>query len=397
MSHRLLFYFEDTLIGDINKIAKNRHLEETLKSEATSQTADTFTFSVNWKLFQRFIESKVEGEAKDFLKVGKTRIVLETTKENKYVRFAGWLAARPARSGAGANQELSLTFYEYFARLAGDLVCDASNPLDPYVRVEKAADLWVKDFIDQFIDHAEAAGETLNWDYGTVNTLALKEKTYKDFQTIAKAFCDAMNNVTGAGKFDIVFRTDPEDYTHQYIDILKPRGSVKPVTIRFPADGVYKLWASDFSIEETNDYASAVLVAGNGQVGDVSEGEQTANLGTAEDTDFAQEYCYWRTYITRSDLESQNAVDSAATTELAARAFNKETPDIRLIGRPIEWGNAENQNNGLALGDTFYFSEETDDLDNNSGYYRIIGISTDWDDNGVETVRPKLIPVEVTP
>lgn len=387
--NRLLFYFGDTLIGDINKIAKNRHLEETLKSEASSPSADTFTFSINWKLFQNFIESKIEGTAASFLKVGKTRIIFET---NGYVRFAGFLAARPARSGVGATQELQLTFYEYFARLSGDLVCDASNPTDPYVRFEEAAHLYVKDLIDLFISHAEAAGETINWDYGVVDTLAQKDKTYKDFQTIAKALCDAMDNVTGAGKFDVVFRTDPEDYTHQLIDILKPRGTYKNIIIRFPADGVYKLWASDFSVEETNDYASHVLVAGNGQVGDVEEGEQTAAIGTAADTDFAQEYCYWRQYVTRSDLESQDAVNSAAQTELAYRAFNKETPNIKLVGRPIEWGNAGNLNNGLALGDIFFFSEETADLDDNSGYYRIIGLTTDWDDNGVTTVQPRLLP-----
>lgn len=394
MSNRLLFYFGDTLLGDINKFAKNRHLEETLKSEASSPSADTFTFSINWKLFQNFIDSKTEGVPASFLKVGKTRIVFET---DGYVRFAGFLASRPARSGVGATQELELTFYEYFARLSGDLVCDASNPTDPYVRFEEPAHLYVQDLVNLFITHAEEAGETINWDFGTVDTLAQKDKTYKDFQTIAKALCDAMNNVTGAGKFDVVFRTDPEDYTHQYIDILKPRGQKKNITIRFPADGVYKLWASDFSVEETNDYASHIIVAGNGQVGDVSEGEQTANIGTAEDTDFAQEYCYWRQYVTRSDLESQDAVDSAAETELASRSFGKETPNIQLVGRPIEWGNAEDSNNGLALGDTFFFSEETADLSDNSGWYRIIVLSTDWDDNGVATVKPTLLPAPEEP
>lgn len=385
--NKLLLYFDDTLIGDINKYAKNRQLDQTLKSEASSPTADTFTFSINWKQFQRFIEKKVEGEAREYLKVGKTRVVFET---NGYVRFAGWLASRPARSGTGSTQQLDMKFYEYFARLAGDLVCDSANPNDPYVRVEKAAHLWVQDFIDLFIQHASDAGETIRWDYNQVDALALKEMTYKDFQTIAKALCDAMNNVTGAGKFDIVFRTDPSDYTHQLIDILKPRGAKKNITIRYPADGVYKKWASDFSVAETNNYASAVLVAGNGQVGSVDEGEQTANLGTAEDTDFAQEYCYYRQYITRSDLESQNAVDGAAATELADRAFGKETPQIVLVGRPIEWGNASNYDNGLDLGDTFYFKETTDDLDDNSGWYRIIKLHTSWDDNGVETVTPTL-------
>lgn len=392
MTNQLLFYNGDTLLGDINKYAKNRQLSEKLKSETSSQTADTFTFSINWALFKRFIAKRFNDEPSAFLHVGKARIVFVT---NGYVRFAGWLAARPARSGVGANQELQLTFYEYFARLSGDLVCSSTNPLDPYVRFQnRPAHLYAKDLIDLFIDHAYDAGEVINWSYGTVHTLGNKTRTYEDFQTIAKALCDSMDNVTGAGKFDVVFRTDPDDYTHQIIDILKPRGAKKNIIIRYPGDGVYKLWASDFSVQETNDYASSMLVAGNGQVGSVTDGSQTANLGTAENPVFVEDYCYYRRYVTRSDLESQDAVNAAATTELSNRAFNIETPDIQCTGLPIEWGNAGNYNNGLALGDTFYFSEETDDLNDNSGWYRIIGIEQSWDDNGVDTVQPKLLRVE---
>ncbi len=389
MANKLLFYIGDTLIGDINYIAKNRHLHETLKSEASSPTADTFSFSVNWTLFQRFVGIYTDDNPSSLLKVGKTRIVFET---DGFVRFAGWLASKPARSGAGSAQELTLTFYEYFARLSGDLVCSSLNPNDPYVAfTDRPAHLYVQDLIDLFKAHALDAGEVLNWSYGTVDTLAKKTKVYEDFQTISKALCDAMNNVTGAGKFDVVFRTDTSDYTHQIIDILKPRGTKKNIIIKYPGDGIYKLWASDFSVQETNDFASHILVAGNGQVGSVSSGEQTAKLGTAENNLFAQDYCYFRRYETRSDLESQDAVNSAAQTELANRSFASETPEIRLVGVPIAWGDTQN---GLALGDSFYFEEATDDLENNSGWFRIIELDQTWDDNGVSTVTPKLTPAE---
>ena len=245
------------------------------------------------------------------------------------MRFAGYLAARPARSGLGAEQTLSLTFYEYFARLSGDLVCDPSNPISPMRSFDNVpAHTYVQSLINEFLARAAAAGETLNWTYGTVDTLRAKTITYKDFQTISKALCDAMNNVEGAGKFDIVFRLDSEDYTHVIIDILKPRGTDKNIVIKYPADGVYKLWASDYSIDETNEYASAVLVAGNGQVGDPATGEQTAKMGTASNPDFATDYCYWRTYETASNLYSQNAVNGYAATRLSQLAFGLETPKI---------------------------------------------------------------------
>lgn len=386
--NRLLLYLGDTLLGDINKFAKNRHLTETLKSEADNATADTFTFDINWKQYEEFVTKYFDDEPANMLRVGKTRVVFET---DGYVRFAGYLAARPARSGLGADQTLSLTFYEYFARLSGDVVCDPDNPNSPMrTFTDVRADLYAKALIQDFLTHASTAGETLNWDFGTVDTLGNKTITYKDFQTISKALCDAMNNVEGAGKFDIVFRTDAEDYTHQYIDILKPRGTQKNIIIQYPADGVYKLWASNYSIDETNEYASDIIIAGNGQVGDSDNGEQTAKIGTARNADFVTDYCYWRTYETASNLYSQNAVNNYATTRLSQLDFGLETPKISLVGRPIAWGQASNMNSGLAIGDTFYFSESTDDGSDHSGYYRIVGMDTTWDDNGVATVTPTL-------
>lgn len=387
--NRLLLYLGDTPLGDINKFAKNRHLTETLKSESDSATADTFTFDINWKLYQEFIKKSFDDDPSTMLRVGKTRVVFET---DGYVRFAGYLSAKPARSGLGADQILSLTFYEYFARLSGDLVCDPNNTISPMRTFTNVrANVYARALIDEFLARASAAGETINWDYGTVNQLGLKTITYKDFQTISKALCDAMNNVEGAGKFDIVFRTDPEDYTHQYIDILKSRGRDKNIVIKYPSDGVYKLWATDYSIEATNDYASNILVAGNGQVGDPATGEQTAKIGTASNPDFVTDYCYWRTYETASNLYSQNAVNGYAQTKLSQLDFGLETPQISLVGRPIAWGNAADEDNGLAVGDTFYFEENTDDSSDHSGFYRIIGLDTNWDDNGVATVTPTLL------
>lgn len=387
--NRLLLYLGDTLLGDINKFAKNRHLVETLKSESDSATADTFTFDINWKLYQEFVRKSFDDEPASMLKVGKTRVVFET---DGYVRFAGYLAAKPARSGLGADQTLSLTFYEYFARLSGDLVCDPNNLTSPMrVFTNTPANVYVQALVNEFLTRARNAGEALNWTWGTINQLRNKTITYKDFQTISKALCDAMNNVEGAGKFDVVFRTDPTDYTHQFIDILKPRGKGKSIVIKYPSDGVYKLWASDYSIEETNEYASNVLIAGNGQVGDPNTGEQTAKIGVASNPTFVRDYCYWRTYETASNLNSQSAVDSYAQTRLSQLDFGIETPQISLVGRPIAWGNADNKDNGLAVGDTFYFEENTDDGSDHSGYYRIIGLDTTWDDNGVATVALTLM------
>lgn len=387
--NRLLLYIGDTLLGDINKFVKNRHLTETLKSESENAAADTFTFDINWKQYRDFVLRYFDDEPANLLRVGKTKVVFEI---DGYVRFAGFLAARPARSGVGADQTLSLTFYEYFARLAGDLVCDPTNPNSPMRSFNNTpTNQYVQALINEFIARAAAAGETLNWTWGNVDTLKVKSITYKDFQTVSKALCDAMNNVEGAGKFDIVFRLDPSDYTHVIIDILKPRGKDKNIVIKYPADGVYKLWASNYSIEETNQYASDVLIAGNGQVGDPATGEQTAKLGIASDANFVQDYCYWRTYETASNLYSQNAVNGYAQTRLSQLNFNIETPQIVLVGRPIEWGQANNDNNGLALGDTFYFEENTDDGSDHTGYYRIVGLDTTWDDNGVATVTPTLL------
>lgn len=389
--HRLLIYFGTTLIGDVNKYAKNKHLVETLKSEANSGgvVADTFTFEINWRVFQKFVRERVDADAARILKVGKMRVVLEI---DGFPRFAGFLAARPARTGYESDQMLSLTFYEYFARLAGEIITRYRTPTDPYRRWENArADNIVSLLIGEFIANAAAAGETIDWRVGTRHTLGNKTITYKEYPTMAKALCDMMNNVEGAGKFDVVFRADPNNYTRVIYDILKPRGTQKNIIIQYPSDGVYKLWASDYSVDEANEFASHIIVAGNGQVGDVSAGEQTAKIGLASNPDFASEYCYWRTYETASNLFSQNAVDEYAETRLDQLSFATETPKITLVGRPIAWGEANNMDNGLAVGDSFCFQEDNDDGDDTSGFYRIIGLDTTWDENDVATVTPTLM------
>ena len=389
---RLLLYYGDVLIGDINRFVKNRKLLETLKSEASQPTADSFSFSINWKLFADFVKRKFDDPPETFLKVLKTRVIFEI---DGFPRFAGFLASRPAREGLGNEQNLILTFYEHFARLSGDVVCNTTDPTSPMrTFTDVRADVFVETLIQDFLDHAEASGDILDWSMGNVDRLANKTITYKDFPTIAKALCDAMNNVEGAGKFDVVVRPDPEDYSAFLVDVRKPRGKNKNVVIQYPGDGVYKLWASGYSVAENNEFASDIIVAGNGQVGDTEENEQTAKIGAASNAAFAANYGYYKIYEPASNLYSQNAVDQYAMTRINQLDIRKETPEIQLVGRPIAWGEEDNEDNGLAIGDTFYFYEETDDGGDRSGYYRIIAMDTDYDDNGVATVRPTLKAVD---
>lgn len=392
---KVILFLGDTELGDINKLAKNRKLHEILKSETETAKADEYSFSINWKQFQDFIRRNFDEDPASFLKVGKTRVVM--TVDGGRPRFSGFLSSRPARQGIGSEQTLDLVFWEHFARLSGDLICARNNKMSPIRKFNnRPAHLYTQDLINEFTNRARLAGETLNWNWGQIDSLANKTFEYKDFQTVSKALCDAMNNVQGAGKFDVVFRVDKDDYTHHFIDILKPRGSNKEIIIQYPSDGVYKLWSSNYQVPETNDYASEILVSGSGQVGESASSGNTAKLANEANNDFVQEYCYWRVYSSQSNLESQAAVSNYAKTELAQKAFNKETPKISLEGRPIAWGDAKDENNGLALGDTFYFKEMNNDTTNQSGFYRIIEMDTSWDDNGVATVDPVLMPsVEV--
>ncbi len=389
---QILLYLGTTLIGDVNKYSNDRSLSESLKSEQTTATADQFSFSINWHQFQNFVATKFDDDPVTFLRVGKTRVVVI---DNDIIRFSGFLASKPGRSGNGSEQFIILRFFEHFARLSGDIVSNPSDKKNPLrVFTDRPAHLYVQDLINEYMARAATAGETLNWIYGTVNTLGNKTVTYKDFQTVSKVLCDAMNNTTGAGKFDVVFRADPTNYSRQIIDILKPRGKDKNIIIKYPSDGVYKLWSSDYEIEETNDYASEVVVTGNGQVGDPAIGEMTANLSTKSNASFVSEYCYWRTYDTQSNLGSQTAVDDYANKLLSQLAFTLQVPKISLVGRPIAWGDATNEDNGLAIGDSFYFKEESDDGSDQSGQFRIIGMDTTWDKLGVATVKPTLMRIQ---
>lgn len=390
--HKLLLYIGDTLIGDFNKFGQNRALSEALKSESDSAVADQLTFSINWTKFKQRARIRLDDNPESLLRVGKTRVVFLV---NDRPRFSGFLSSKPSRGGYGTDQRLDLKFFEHFARLSGDLVCDRNNVKSPYrVFSNTPGHIFAQALINDFIIRAGNAGETIKWKFGTVDSLRAKTVEYNDFQTVSKALCDAMNNETGTGKFDVVFRVNPDDYSEQIIDILKPRGKRKNIIIKYPTDGVYKLWASGYSVEESADYASNVLVAGNGQVGNPAAGEDTAELASVSNSSAVLDNCYWRIYETRSNIKSAAAVTEYAYKSLAQHSFGEAAPEIQLVGRPIAWGDYNNDNNGLAIGDEFYFQEDNEDGSNLSGWMRIIGMDTTWDNNGVATVSPRLKRVD---
>jgi hypothetical protein len=390
MQHKIILYLGNTELGDVNSLAKNRYLVESLKSEAVDTDADQFTFDINRQQYIDFIKKRFDDNPDSFLRPLKLRVVFVI---DGLVRFSGDLASRPARSGFGSDQILTLKFNEKFWRLSGDLVCDPKDPMQPYRRFENVpAHVYVKSLIDEAKARFAAAGDPLNWDYGVVNTLGNKSFTYTDFPTIAKALCDAMDNNQGAGKFDVVVRTDPSDYTHCFVDILRPRGKSKNIMIQYPSDGVYSLWSTDYVLDETNDFAHEVVVSGAGGMG--PDSEMSAPIAGASNLDFAEDYGYFRWYSSESNLESQAAVNNAAQKLLEQRDFSFRTPQIKLVGRPIIWGDAENEDNGLAIGDSFYFMDESDSGVDQSGFFRIKGLETSYDENGVATVAPTLIREE---
>ena len=130
-----------------------------------------------------------------------------------------------------------------------------------------------------------------------------------------------------------------------------------------------------------------MLVSGNGEVGNPAAGENTAQLGGANDANAVAEYCYWRTYTMQSNLTTAAAVQAYADKALAAATFEKLTPKLKLQGLPIRWGDTST---GLSIGDTFYLKDEADDGADESGRMRITAMSTEYDNNGVATVQPTL-------
>lgn len=384
-----ILYLGNQEVGDINKYAKNRHVEEVLMSEQNNGSATTplMTFDISRKALAEFLARRFDDPVDTFIRVGKLRVVFIV---NGFVAFFGYLAKKPQKSGMGDDMTYSLTFFNDFARLSGDLVCATNDETNPYRRFDnRPAHLFVQDLINDFKKHADSRGEVLNWSYGHVDTLANKSIEYSDFQTVSKALCDAMNNTTGAAKFDVVFRLDPNDYTHDIIDILAPRGKEKNIIIQYPADGVYKLFSNTMEFEEESEYASDILSYGTGDLGDKAKGELTAPIATASNNEFVQEYFYYKVAVSSNLKESDNN-QQYATKTLAQMNFAKQSPSIKLQGRPISWFNNDNEDNGLGLGDTFTFLDSSNNGSDDSGKFRITALSVDWDDNGVATATPTL-------
>ena len=67
---KILLYLDRVLIADVNTIAKNRKLEESLKSEQTSATSDQFSFEMNWLQFKHLAEKRFDEDPMSLLRIG---------------------------------------------------------------------------------------------------------------------------------------------------------------------------------------------------------------------------------------------------------------------------------------------------------------------------------------
>lgn len=392
----VILFLGETEIGDVAKFAKGKslHKEKFSKRPNGGVNVDTFSFNISRKALAGIISRNFDDPVDDFIKVGKLKVVFIV---NGVIAFDGWLGSQPARTNTAYAQSYSLKFIGEFGRLAGDVVCAANNKMNPKRSfTDTPANEIVISLINEFKLRAQAAGEQLNWTFGKVDILANKTVSYKDFQPLSKALCDMMNNTTSAADFDVIFRIDPENYSHHFIDILKNRGGNKNIIVNYPGDGVYKLFSSTMETEERNDFASEVISYGSGELGDTTTGENTAPLDSAANPSFVQEFMYWRTTVS-SNLEAASdgthkANESFAKNALAQKSFAKKSPKISLVGRPIKWFDTDNQDSGLDIGDVFYFKDESNIGSDESGYVEIVALDISYSDSdSTETVTPELM------
>ena len=368
------YYIGDTYIGDVSRLATGKKATFALKSEGGG--LDSFSFTINWQALKSFLIDRGYSETAPALRMFKANIKV-TVDGADY--FSGYLSEDPARTlDANLSPTLSLTFDEHLGRLNGDYIRPTRAGF-----TATATNTIVRTLINEAIARANAQGDhSMNFTFGTVNTLAKKTVKFEGYKPTLEAIFDMGNNIEGAGRFDLVC------HSNKRIDILQPRGTTKGITFKYPSDGVYRNWASSYNTEASSLAGSRVIFVGSGEIG-ATASTTTAVISTAQDDTFAAEYGYYELYRQDSGYTTQTRVDEAAATVLSDAVNRRLVPKLKLIGRDIIWRGTGD--NALDVGDSFTFVESIDDAADTSGIFRIKQMDCSFDEQDVQTVELTLL------
>lgn len=359
------------LVGDIRSIAQNFNWRKC----RTATGVDEIDFTLNDKLFAEWcldrgttIEQMLTPYALD------ARVI-----RNGEAVVGGYLATMPAYQPKNDSADLQMRFDGYLNLLAGVY-------LRPTATVTKAAGLMVKDWIDFAEAKATAAGKPFGITAGTIDALASIQRTFDNYKPVKEAITDLVDNVDGAGEFDVIFNPDRSYYITNQLG-----REISSWELHYPAQ-LAGQGVATISANEVQGFASHIIALGAGETSS-DPNKSTVIVSENEDSDAIAKYGYVEQLVQYSSVSRSATLQSHCLADLNNSTNIRWQPQITLLGRQTPPSPTEDY--GVWIGDKLWLQNDADLTEQTSGYFRINQISVAISANGGEVITPELERINV--
>ena len=280
----------------------------------------------------------------------------------------------PAYQPQSASANLQMRFDGYINLLAGVYIRPTPLRTVP-------ADQMVVGWITDAETRATNAGKPFGLTQGNIQTLATIQRTFDNYKPVKEAITDLVDNIDGAGQFDVIFNPD------RSYDITNQLGrDITSWQLNYPARLAGQSVAT-ISAEEVQGFASHIIALGSGET---SSDPAKSTVITAEysDDDAIRQYGYVEQLVQYSSVSRQNTLDSHALADLHNAANVRWKPQITLLGRQTPPDPTNDY--GLWIGDYIWLINDADYTEQTSGKFRINQISVAVSAQNGEIITPEL-------
>lgn len=373
-NYEVNLYLNGTLVGDCRRLAENLNYSR----KRTKIGADTIDFTINDKLFNDWCQAR-NYSINDLLKplALECRIV-----RNGVELVGGFLATMPSYSPLQTSANLALRFDGFLNLLNGVYIRNTSNNL-PLGTINGPAGSLITNMINLANSISSNAGKSYGFVAGHIDNLANITHTFDNYKTVKDWICERCDNTTGAGPFDVYFHTDKtyDVYSDSnFGDVITDWVAFYPTLLNTTS-------ATSISAAEVEDFASAVIGVGSGEISSNPQ-ENTAILELVSEENAIAEYGYYETM----HQDSSVSTPSVLARNILATLWNKSDPiwkpEITLHGKQVE--PKPTGSNKIWIGDTITINNSLDLTGMTNGEFRVNELNVSVGSAGDELIKPVL-------
>lgn len=364
--YRIELRLDGNLIGDVRKIAQNL----TWRRCRTAFGVDEIDFVLNDKIFAEWCE-----ERNTTIQQMLTPYALDARIiRNGEAVAGGFLATMPAYQPKQDSADLQMRFDGYLNLFAGVYI-------RPTATVTAEAGEMVAQWLEDANTRATNAGKGFGIVRGNIQSLAQIQRTFDNYKPVKEAITDLVDNVDGAGPFDVIFRPN------RVYDITNQLGKeISSWRLHYPTQLAGQSVAT-ISAQEVQGFASHIISLGAGETSS-DPAKSTVIIQEATNNDAVLTYGYVEQLTQYSSISRQTTLDSHCYADLANASNVKWQPQITLLGRQTPPSPTDDY--GLWIGDYVYLENEADMTGQTSGRFRINQLSVAVSANGGEIITPEM-------